>query len=92
MAGRTQSARITVKVDVTDVAVERVGVQRPIDVGERASLVRVLVAMRVPMCAAVTVRVRVHCVGVVVVSGLIRVGNISVILIPRVCVIAMAAV
>ena len=37
-------------------------------------------------------RVQVHCVGVVVVSGPIRVGNISVILISRIRVIAMAGI
>ena len=59
---------------------------------DRASLVFVLVGMRVHMCGAVTVRVDVHCVGVVVVNGPIRVGNISVILIRRIRVIAMAGI
>ena len=44
------------------------------------------------MRRAVTVRVDVHGVGVVVVSGSIRVGNISVILIRRIRVIAMAGI
>ena len=57
-----------------------------------ASLILVLVGMRVDMPRAVTVRVDVHCVGVVVVSGPIRVGNISVILIRRIRVIAMAGI
>ena len=50
--------------------------------------------MRVGMRASrvVAVRVGVHCVGVVVVSGTIRVGSISVILIRRIRVIAMAGI
>ena len=78
------------EVGMTDVGVELVGMQRQVDMRDRASLVFVLVAMRVAMRVAVTVRVGVHCVGVVVVSGPIRVGNISVILMRRIRVIAMA--
>ena len=74
------------------VEVDFVGMQVEVGMRDRASLVCVLVGMRVRMCAAVTVRVGVHCVGVVVVSGPIRVGNISVILIRGICVIAMASV
>ena len=77
---------------MTGVGVELVGMQREVGMRDRAGLVFVLVAMRVAMPAAVTVRVEVHCVGVVVVSGPIRVGNISVILIPRIGVIAMAGI
>ena len=52
----------------------------------------VLVAMCVGMGRAVTVRVDVDRVGVVVVNGPIRVGNISVILIRRIRVIATAGI
>ena len=80
------------EVGMTGVGVELVRMQRQVGMRDRASLILVLVAMRVAMRAAVTVRVDVHCVGVVVVNGPIRVGNISVILIRRIRVIAMAAV
>ena len=74
------------------VEVDLVGVQTGVGMGDRPSLVCVLIAKRVQMCAAVTVRVGVHGVGVVVVSGPIRVRNIGVILIPRIRVIAMAGI
>ena len=74
------------------VEVDFVGMQVEVGMRDRASLVGVLVGMRVRMCAAVAVRVGVDRVGVVVVSGPIRVGNISVILIRRIYVIAMAGV
>ena len=80
------------EVDMTGVGVELVRMQRQVGMRDRASLILVLVAMRVDMPAAVTVRVDVHCVGVVVVNGPIRVGNISVILIRRIRVIAMAGI
>ena len=80
------------EVDMTGVGVELVRVQRQVGMRDRASLILVLVGMRVGMRRAVTVRVDVHCVGVVVVSGPIRVGNISVILIRRIRVIAMAGI
>ena len=51
-----------------------------------------LIAMRVQMRGGVTVRVYVHAVGVVVVSRSVRVLNVSVILISRICVVAMPAV
>lgn len=41
---------------------------------------------------AVTVRVEVHCVGVVVVSGSIRVDDIGVILVRRIRVIVVASI
>lgn len=80
------------EVAVTPIDVSAVRVQREVSVPDRASPVGVLVAMRVKMSAAVTVRVLVHCVGVVVVSVPIRVGSIGVILIRAICVIAMAVV
>ena len=80
------------EVDMAGVEMDLVSVQADVGMRDRASLVFVLVAMRVHMPGAVTVRVDVHCVGVVVVSGPIRVGNISVILIRRIRVIAMAGV
>lgn len=88
----TDRSRVAVKVNVADIAMAPVRVMRQIRMPARASLVRVFVAMRVDMPAAVTVRVGVHAVGVVVVSGSIRMRSISVILIPRICVIAMAVV
>jgi hypothetical protein len=48
------------KIDVTDVGVEHVRVQRQVGMRYRASLIRVLVGMRVAMPAAVSVRVEVH--------------------------------
>ena len=80
------------RIDMIDVGVELVRMQRQVGMRDRESLILVLVGMRVLMDGAVTVRVGVHCVGVVVVSGLIRVGNVSVILIRVICVIAMAAI
>jgi hypothetical protein len=74
------------------VGVELVRMERQVGVRARASLILVLVAMRVRMSAAVTVRVGVHCVGVVVVNGPVRVGNIRVILMPHIRVIAMVVV
>ena len=59
---------------------------------DRASLVRVLVCMRVDMGARVAVRVSVHGISVVVVSGSIAVGRVSVILVGVICVIAMAGI
>lgn len=53
------------EVAVADVDVALVGVQVEVGMRDRASLVCVLVGMRVDMPAAVTVRVGVHCVGVV---------------------------
>ena len=93
MAGCTQRCptRVAVDVEMTGVGVERVRMQGHISMRDRASLILVLVRMRVRMCA-VTVRVNVHCVDVVVVNGSIRVGNISVILIRRIRVIAMAGI
>ena len=80
------------EIDMSGIDVDVVSVQFEVSVRDGASLVFVLVGMGVHMCGAVTVRVGVHRVGVVVVSGSIRVGNISVILIRRVDVIAMAIV
>ena len=80
------------RIDMTGVGMGRVRMQRDVGMGDRASLILVLVGMRVVCAAAVTVRVDVHCVGVVVMNGSIRVGNISVILIRRIRVIAMAGI
>ena len=80
------------EVGMTGVGVALVRMQRQVRMRDRASLILVLVGMRVDMRGAVTVRVDVHGVGVVVVSGPIRVGNISVILIRRIRVIAMAGI
>jgi len=77
---------------MSGVAVELVRVQRQVGVRDRARKILVVVGMCVHMSGAVTVRVDVHGVGVVVVSGPIRVGNISVILIRRIRVIAMAGI
>ena len=77
---------------MADVDVGLVSVQVEVGMRDRAGLVRVLVGMRVHMCATVAVRVGVHGVGVVVVSAHIRVGGIRVILIGIIRVIAMAAV
>lgn len=90
--GRAPEAHVAVEIDVAAVDVGAVRVQREVNVRDRAGKVRVLVAMRVHMSAAVTMRVRVHGVGVVVVSGPIRVGGIRVVLIRGICVVAMAAV
>jgi len=89
---RASQAQVAMEVAMADIDVGGVNVQTEIDVRDRASSVCVLVGMRVDVSAAVTVRVSVHCVGVVVVNGPIRVGSISVILIGRIRVIAMAAV
>ena len=86
------NADVAVEIDMAGVEVDVVRVQCEIDVRERASLVRVLVGMRVDVSGAVAVRVGVHGVGMVVVGGAIRMRNIGVVLIPRVCVIAVAAV
>jgi hypothetical protein len=48
------------KIDVTDIGVDHVRVQRQVGMRDRASQIRVLVAMRVVMSSAVTVRVAVH--------------------------------
>ena len=80
------------EIDMTGVEMDVIAMQREVGVRDRARLVGVLVGMRVRMCAAVAMRVSVHGVGVVVVSAPIRVGNIRVILIPRIRVIAMAVV
>ncbi len=48
------------EVGMTGVEVELVRMQRQVGMRDRASLIRVLVAMRVHMPAAVTVRVDVH--------------------------------
>jgi hypothetical protein len=77
------------EVDMTDVGVALIRMQRDVGMREITSLIRVLIEMR---RTAVTVRVEVHCVAVVVVSGTIRVGNIGVILISRIRVIAMAGI
>lgn len=76
------------------IEVNGVGVQREIGVRERASLISVLVGMRIRVNdnAAIAMSVGVNGVSVIVVSGPIRVRNISVVLIGRICVIAMAAV
>ena len=89
---RAAQAGVAMEVDMADVEMGLVSVQAEIDMCNRASLVCVLVGMRVRMATAVTVRVGVHCVGVVVVSGPIRVRNIRVILVARICVIAMVVV
>jgi hypothetical protein len=89
---RALRADVAMKIGMAGVAVGVVGVQGEVGMRNGASRVCVLVAMRVHVCAGVTVRVGVHCVGVVVVSGPIRVGRIVVILIGIICVIAMAAV
>ena len=80
------------KIDVIDIEMVLVCMQFKVGVGEGASLVRMLVAMRILMRAAVTVRVGMNGVGVVVVSALICVGNVSVILISRIAMVAMATV
>jgi hypothetical protein len=48
------------KIDVTDVRVKHVRVQRQVGMRDRASQIRVLVGMRVDVAAGVTVRVAVH--------------------------------
>ena len=53
-------SRIAMKVDVTDVAVALIDMVRHIGVRDRASLVCVLVGMRVNMGTAVRVRVGVR--------------------------------
>lgn len=80
------------EVAMADVEVSFVSVQVDVGMRDGASLVFVQVVMRVHMRGTVTVRVDVHCVGVVIVNGPIRVWKISVILIPRICVIAMVVV
>ena len=92
MPGCAYCTRVAVKVDMIGVGVELVRVQRQVGMRDRASLILVLVEMRVGMRGGVTVRVQVHGVGVVVVSRPIRVGNISVVLIRRIRVIAMAGI
>jgi hypothetical protein len=77
VARSAPKAGVAMEVAMADVGVELVRVQAEVDMRDRASHVFVLVGMRVHMCGAVTVRVDVHCVGVVVVNGPIRVRNIS---------------
>jgi len=79
-------------VEMTGVAVELVGVQREVGMCDRARLILVLVGMRVDVRHAVSVGVDVHRVDVVVVSGPISVGDIGVVLIRRIRVIAMAGI
>ena len=79
-------------VEMTDVRVARVRMQGDVGMRDRASLIRVLVAMSVGMPAAVTVLVGVHCVGVVVMNGSVGVENVSVILVRRIRVIAVAGI
>ena len=88
----TPKSGVAMEITMADVGVELVGMQREVDMRARAGLVVVVVGMRVDMPAAVTVRVEVHCVAVVVVNGPVRVGNISVILIRVIRVIAMAGI
>ena len=92
VAQRASNARVAVEIGMADVGVDGVRVHAEIGVRERARLVCVLVGMRIHMGGAVAMRVSVDRVGVVVVSRPIRVGNVGVILIPGIRVIAMAAV
>ena len=80
------------EVYMADVGVDDVGVHGVVGVRERDGVVRVLVGMRVDVPATVAVAIGVHRIRVVVVSGPIGMGNIRVVLIPRICVIAMASV
>jgi len=92
MAGCAQGSRVAMDVEMTGVAVELVRVQREVGMRDRARLILVLVGMRIDVRHAVSVRIDVHGVGVVVVNGPIRVGNIGVVLIRRIRVIAMAGI
>jgi hypothetical protein len=91
----TPKSGVAMEITMADVGVELVCVYRQVGMRERASLVFVRVGMY--WCPTVSVRVDVHyvvvsAVGVVVVSGPVRVRNISVILIGRIRVIAMAGI
>jgi hypothetical protein len=96
MAGRTRLPRVAMKVDMADVTVALVRVERQIGVRARARLVVVFVGMGVDVAGTVTVGVEVNRVGVVVVTvrmRLIGMRIVEVILIaPHILVIAMVVV
>ena len=68
----TSKAHIAMEIDMADVDVSLISMQRKVRMGDRASLVCVLVGMRVRMSAAVGMAVEVNRVGVIVVT--VRVG------------------
>lgn len=91
--GSAPEAHVTMEIGMADIDVALVGMEKEVDVRDRASLVFVLVGMRVHMSAAIPVRVEVHGVGVVGVNAPICMRTVSVILIgPGICVIAMVVV
>jgi hypothetical protein len=84
VAGSAHRAGVAMEIGMADVDVGGVRVQVEVGMGDRASLVFVLVGMRVRMPAAVAVRVEVHAVGVVGVHsvGVILMGKDGVGMIP----------
>ena len=68
MPGCAYCTRVAMNVDMTGVGVDLICVQRQVDMRDCASLILVLVGMRVHMPAAVKVAVEVNRVAVVVVT------------------------
>jgi hypothetical protein len=87
-------AGVAMEVDMAAIDVDLVGVDTNIRVRKRARQVSVLVRMRVRVRGGggITVRIGVYGVGVVVVRGPVGVGNVSVILVRGIGVIAMPGV